>query len=355
MPGISGRRIDAAYARTTTWGVPSTVTQQLLIMSTEGFDDKPELVDDESFGPDYIGLGDIGDTQPPTPNLDMLLRFDQGSDVFLAAALGSSAAPTVVSSQAATSLVAYSHAITMAPENIQMFTYAAQFQQYVQEIPSFKVTGFKLAVGQQGRINISFPIVGNKTTYTSTTNTTAALAAAAIATPGSRAYRRVTRLRMNSMGAGALGASDEQSLARDFSFDVSSPYAQDHVLNSESITEPDIDGFWAGMIEITFARMNSVTANSLQVAYANGNALKADLRFLGSYINSTTQRSILMEMPALQVPTGGYKAVVTGQGQVRPTIQFKLKLAPSAPTGMAGLTDPLRITIVNARSTNLLA
>lgn len=354
MPGISGRRIDAAYAISNTWGVAATVTQQLLLMNTEGFDNKPDLVDDESFGPDYIGLGDIGDHQPITPTLEMLLRFDQGSDVFLAAALGSAANPTVVSSQAATSLVAYSHAITMAPEAWRMFTLATNFVQYVQEIRTFKVAGFKFAVGQNGRILASYPIVGDKTVYTSTTNPAAAVTAATVATPGSRAYRRVTRLRMNIASAGALGASDEMTLARDFSIEAKRVFAMDPVLNSDTITEADDDGFWGGTIEVTFARMNTVTANSLMAAYQVGTAFKADVQFLGSYINSFTQRSILLEMPALQVPSGGYKAVAAGQGQVRPTVTFALKGASAAPTGMTGLTDPLRATIINARSTNLL-
>lgn len=355
MAGISGRRIDSAFARTSTWNVPATVTQQLLLMSSEGFDDKPELIDDESYGPDYIGTGDVGDRQALTPSLDMLLRFEQGPDVFLAAALGSAANPTVVSSQASGSLVAYSHALSMAPESWAMYTLATNFVQYVQELPSFKIQGFKFSVGQGGRINASFPIVAAGANYASTTNPAAAVTGATVSTPGSKAYRRLTRLRMNLTSGNTLGTSDIQLLARDFAIEGRRVLAMDHVLNSDVITEPDDDGFWEGTMEITFARMNTVTANSLQALYATGNSFKADLLFTGTYINSYTQRSILLEMPALQVATGGFKAVVTGQGQVRPTVTFRLKLANAAPNGMAGLTNPLRATVVNERSSNLLA
>jgi hypothetical protein len=354
MAGVVGRRIRAAFGLSNTWAVPASVTRQLLIETSEGFDNMPELVSDESFAQDFIGLGEIGDHQALTPSLQTQYRFEQGPDVFTAAAMGSAANPTVVSSQAATSLVAYSHVITMSPELTKFFTLASNFQNYVQEIQTFKVSGFQLSVGDQGRINVSFPIAANKTVYDSTVNTSATIGDAIPATPGNRAFRRLTRLRMNAMGAAGLGAGDEVNIAKEFNLDYTRPLALDHVLNSDGIIEADDDGFIEGSLKIVYARMTSVSANSMQVALQTGNAFKADILMNGTYINSHTRRSALWELPALQVNTGGFKAVVVGHGQVRPEVTFTFRAAPSAPTGMS-TTGPLRVTIINSRDTNLLS
>lgn len=353
--GTTGRQTNFAYGRTSTWNVPATVTQQLLIESTEGFDAKPEMPDDESFTQDYIGMTEPGDNTPITPELKMRLRFEQGPDVFIAAAVGSPAAPVVVSSQAATSLVAYTHAITMAPEIAGMFTGAMDMVNYVQETRSFKVSGIKINVGANGRLVAAFPIVGDKTVYDSTVNVAASIAGATVATPGNAAWRRTTRIRMNMQAAGALGASDELNNVKEFAFNFNRPLAQDLVCNSDSIIEPDDDGWLEGTVEFTYARMNSNPANSLVVALAAGGTFKADIFMQGPYINSYTRRSMLWEMPALQFQPAGYQAAVVGHGIVRPKATFKLKMADAAPTGMTALTNPLRVTIVNARSSNLLA
>ena len=74
---------------------------------------------------------------------------------------------------------------------------------------------------------------------------------------------------------------------------------------------------------------------------------------VGTAINTMTNRSLLIQMPALFVSK--FDAPVTGHGQVRPVVTFKGRLADAAPTGMATLTYPMRVTLVNARSANLLA
>lgn len=358
MPGVVGRRIKSAYGLGSTWGTAVNVTHQILLEDTEGFDNNPELVMDMSFGQDFVGIGEIGDYQGLTPALKTQYRFEQGPDVFTAAAMGSSANPTVVSSVAANSLVAYSHVITMSPELTKFFTLASNFQNYVQEITSFVVTGFSLSIGDQGRINASFPIAAGQTTYETSTNTSSTINSAVAtnpATTGYRAFRRLTRLRMNAQSASALSGSDIVDNAGDWSLEFSRPVSLDNVLNSAYILQPADDGFVTASMRIVYPRMTSTSANSLAYALNNAGVFKADILMTGTYINSTTQRSALWEFPAVQVQSGGYKAVVTGHGQVRPECTFTLQAASAAPSGMAGLTSPMRVTIVNSRSTNLLA
>ncbi len=355
MAGVSGRELIAAYSQTNTWRQPATVTTQIMIGSTEGLDDMPQVVDDESFNQVFLGSGEIADRNPITQEITMQARFEQ-MDKWFAGACGSVAAPVVVSSQAANSLVAAQHVITLAPEIGDMFSLAimmGQPEQYILEVPSFKIRGFNMRVGENGRIQVSFPIVGNRATYDSTVNINSAVASAVQAQLGNRMFRRFTRVRLNRDSAGALGATDEVNDLKDWEWNYERPMAQDFVANADTIYEPDDDGTLTSTLRMNFARMNTRTANSLALAFAVGNRFKGDMRTLGPFINSTTQREILFEMPNLEVRE--FAAPGAGHGQLRPSVLFGMKLASAAPTGMSGLTNPFRITLTNGNSVVLLA
>jgi len=351
MPGITGREVAAAYVQGAAWGTAASVTHQILIRSTDGLDRKPQLVDDEEFNSAFIGEGEIGDDDPIAQTLSMQARFET-IDTWIAAACGSAAAPSVVSSVAADSLIAYQHDITLATELTHFFTLAVDKTQYVQEIPSLRVRGFSMRVGDQGRMMIEFPIVGNKTDYASTVNTNSTVGGATSAPLGNRLFRSNGRFRMNIHTAGALGSGDEVAIIKDANFQYSRPLADDdHVFNQTYIYEPDDDGFADLQIEVTYARMHTVSANSLAIGLAAGRVFKADLYWTGPYINSDTQRSLLLECPALQLAS--FNGAVTGHNQVRPTAIFRMKAASSAPTGMA-FTAPFRATLVNMNSATLI-
>lgn len=355
MPGVSGRELIAAFAQTNTWRQPATVTRQILFTSTEGLDDMPQVVEDESFNQEYLGPGEIGDRNPITQEIAMQARFEQ-MDSFFAGACGSAATPTVVSSQAANSLVAYQHVITLAPELGDFFTAALLMgkdpTQYILEIPSFKVRGFSLRVGEQGRITVAFPIVGNRATYDSTVNISSSLYSARVAEVGNRLFRRYCRVRLNAQSAIALATADEVNDLKDWEWDYERPLAQDNVANADTIYEPDDDGALTATLRFNFARMNTRSANSMALAFAVGNLFKCDMLYVGPYINSTTQRSMLFEMPALQVEE--YAAPGQGHSQIRPSVLFKMRLASAAPSGMSGLVNPFRITLTNTNSAVLV-
>lgn len=351
MPGVTGREVYAAYARCNTWGTPASVTQQLLMTSNEGLDQGWQVVDDEAFTQDFVGLGEIGDHLAVQADVVFQSRFTQ-LDAWFAAAMGAASAPTVVSSVAANSLVAYSHRMVLTSELSHNFTLALQEDVQVREVPSFRVRGFSLRVGEMGRLMVTFPIVGTKVLFDSTTNVRSTVLGASAAVIGNRMFRKNTRLRMNRESAAALGASDEIAIAREFVFNYARPLAsEDHVLNQDYIIEADDDGFAELSLEITYARMNTISANSLVVAFKDGATFKADLFSQGPYINSTTRMSMLIEMPSLQIYSN--RQPITGNNQVRPVVTFRMKSTPTAPTGMTGLTTPFRVTLVNTNSATL--
>lgn len=349
---VTGREVKAAFARCNTWGTPASVTRQCLISGTDGWDSQPQVVTDESINQDFLQAGEVGDFTPPTPTLQFVSRFED-IDTLFAACHGSAAAPTVVSSVAANSLVAYQHIVTLATELQQFFTFAADVSNYIVEIPSLKLTGYTFKVGENGRMMVEFSTTGARSNYDSTVNTNSTVSGAATASLGNRMFRKNGTWRMNLQTAGALGASDAIGIVKEITLGTTRPVAgEDFVFGQDYIIEPDDDGFPEFPVQVTYARMNTISASSLANALQTAKSFKADWSFLGPYINSTTQRQMKWEMPALQLTS--FKAVVTGPNQVRPEATFMARSAASSVAGMAFI-QAMKLTIVNANSANLLA
>jgi hypothetical protein len=349
MPGVTGADVKAAFAVSNTWGTPASVTAQVLLTTTEGLDGMPTLVDDDAFNQSFLGEGESGDYPALTPELGMQLRYEGAAPKFIAYAMGSAAAPSSVSS-GPNSITAYSHLLTMAASLTKYLTLAIDETEYVLEVPSLKIRGYSLKVGENGRMMITFPAVGAKPSYASTVNTNSTVGGATAASLLNRAYRRQGVFRMNLQSAGSLAASDANAYVTDITMGAQTPLTtDDFVFGQDYIIEPTFSGFAEFPLDITFAQMNTTTANSLVIAAQTAKVFKADLTFTGAYINSTTPRSITFEWPALQIVD--FKAPVTGHNAVKPVVSFRAKQASAAPTGMA-FTTP-RCTIVNTNSANL--
>lgn len=348
--GVTGREVQAAYARSSTWGVPASVLKQVLIMSTDGLEARPSLIDDESFNQDFLSDADVADHAALTPEIPTQLRYED-SDAWLAAACGSAANPTVVTT--ANGGTAFSHVVTLAAELTHFYTLAVDKSQYVHEVPTMKIRGFSIRVGEGGVMTCAFPVVGNTAKHDSTVNVAATVAAASAVLTGGRVLRKDGTFRMNVKSAGSLGASNVVSIAREIALTYARPMADsDHVFGQNYIIEPDDDGFAEIGLEVTYARMHTVSANSLFAGLVAGQTFKADWDFLGPYINSTTQKEIKFEFPNLQLYS--FKAAVTGHQQVRPVAEYRAKYTNSPPSGMS-VNNPMRLTIVNTNPNNLLA
>src|SRR5687767_12887611 len=95
--GVTGRQIKAAFARSNSWGQAASVTRQIYLQSTQGLDGAVGMVDDESFNQTFLLAGEVGDHEPRITDLEMQARFET-MDSWIAGAMGSAAAPSVVSS-----------------------------------------------------------------------------------------------------------------------------------------------------------------------------------------------------------------------------------------------------------------
>lgn len=359
MAGLNGRDVKVAFAKSSTWGVPASVTKQLNIRALDGWDAKPQLVTDDGFNQNFVGEGEVGDYQPTSPELAMDLRYDGNGPILLAAAMGSAANASVVSSVAASSLVAYEHVLTLATDLTKYFTFAADVggsgaigTQYVLEVPTAKPVGFTITVGDNGKMQIAYPLVGAKTNYDSTTNVNSTVGAAATDPLSNRVFRRHGVFRMNLQSGNTLAAANAQDV-REVNITYKRPVADgDYVFGQNYIVEPDDDGFAEFTAELVFPRMTTPNTNSLVAIWPAGTKLKMDLTFSGNYINSTTKYGLLIQAPAMEILE--WTTPISGHNLLRPTARAALRMATSSPSGMA-FVNPMRIVVTNMNSANLLA
>lgn len=352
---VTGRnsRVGFSVYAANSWGVAASVTRALHLTGDAGLTLQPQFSENETLNQGFYRNASIGDITAPDLTITQDMRYEDHAYMLEACAMGSPAAVTVVSSQAASSLVAYQHIIDLAPSVVGRgitiaFEYGgASYAPYIQELTSARVYGFSEAVGTAGVISQSFRLLGSKPTITSSINFNSTLASISVPDFGNKVFRKQGVVRLNAQANGALSASDAlpvETVELEFTRVNDAPfvYGQDYII------EPADNGFPTATVRMTFPRMTTVAANSMYRLLQNGGAWKGDVTYTGAYINSTTQLSKLYQFPYMEIQE--FSAPLTGANQVKPTALFRLKEVASAPTGMSGVTRPFRITRVMANS-----
>lgn len=348
MAGITGRQVKIAFAKFTTnsWGVAASVTKGMYFQSDGGLKFDPTIVVDDAFGQLFEGTTEVGDIKAPTPTLTQQARYDDADYIWRALVMGSPAAVTISTSTAG-QVTSWQHVIDLADVTDGLgMTLAIDKVNYVEELTSAKVTGFGFKNGPGGMIQTSYKLVGTKPTIISSVNINSTLANAVFPALGNRVFRKQGTFRMNLNTAGALGASDIVKID-DFEFNWERPQAAPQVFGQDFIDEPADEGFPTAMLTVHYPRMNTVSANSLYAGLRDSQIFKADLTFLGNFINSTDQYKELHQWPYIQLQS--WEAQVQGAGLIKPRATFKGLLATTSPTGMAFIR-PYRLTQIMTQS-----
>jgi hypothetical protein len=351
---VTGRNSRAAFAvyAANSWGVAASVTSALHLKSDAGMALQPQFSENETFNQGFYRNAAIGDITPPDLTLEMDARYEDFAYVLEACCLGSPATPVVVSSTGGNT---YRHVIDMAPAvQGRGITLAVQYgganvtTQLVQELTSAKVYGMSEAVGTAGVITQAFKLLGSKPVIDSTRNVFSTVANATVPDFGNKLFRKQGVFRMNAQSAAvsltSTHAVEIESLSWEFSRVNDAPF----VFGQDFVIDPADNGFPTLSLSVTFPRMTTVSANSMYTALAAGGAWKGDLTYTGAVISGGTPYSKLIQFPYLepQEMTLG----LAGAQQVKPTVKFMLKEVAAAPTGMSGVTRPIRITRVMVNS-----
>lgn len=350
MPGVTGREVKGfAFAKfgANSWGVAASVTKGIYFASDGGMAFQPQRVNDDSFGQNFLGDGDLGDVTAPALTLSGRARYNDHAYILEALAMGSPATVTL-STSASGQVTSWQHVVDLAA-NIDGLgaTFALDKVLFVDELTSGKVHGFGLTVGDAGVMDISVKVLGSKTTNISSTNIRSTVYGASYPSLDGRIFRKQGVFRMNVQSASALAAGDAVAIET-FEFEFERPQDAPFVFGQDYVAEPADNGFPTFRVRVSYPRMNTVTANSLYAALRNDPTFKADMTFSGAFINSTDAYTLKYQFPALELEE--WAAPVAGANQVKPSATFMAKLAASSPAGMA-FVNPFRLTRIMVNST----
>lgn len=349
---VTGRNSRAGFSvfGANSWNVAASVTKALHVTGDAGLTLQPQFSENETLNQGFYRNASVGDITAPDITLQQDARFEDFAYILEALAMGSPATPTVVSSTGGN---AYSHVIDLAPAvDGRGLTFAveyggSQFTAFIQELTSAKVYGFSETVGNAGVISQSFRLLGTKPTITSSINFNSTLASMAVPGFGTKIFRKHGVMRLNAQSGGSLASTDAVTIEQaEFGFTRvnDAPF----VFGQDVITYPADAGFPTVRLALTYPRMTTASANSMYRAMEIAGAWKGDLTYTGGFANSATAYSKLYQFPYLEPQ--GMTLGLAGAGQVKPVVTFMAKEVAAAPTGMAGVTRPFRLTRVMANS-----
>lgn len=350
MSGVTGRSMRMAFAKfgANSWGVAASVTKGLYFESDGGLQFKPAQITDNAFGQAYQGPADPGLVEAPALSFVGRDRYDDFQYIWEALAMGSPSAVTI-STSASGQTTSWKHVFDLATAIDGLgLTIAIDRSLYVEELTSVKVHGFEFTQADNGAMNMTYRVTGSKPTDISSVNIATTLDAATFPALGNRVMQQQGVLRMNVHSAGSLVASDAVK-AESLKLTFNRPQDAPHVYGQDFVDEPADNGWPEAMLEVTYPRMNTPSANSLYAGLRSSTAFKADVTFSGAYINSTDRYSKLFQFPYLQLMEDGFVAATAGAQQVKPVAKFALRLAPSSPSGMP-FVRPFRLTRIMTNS-----
>jgi hypothetical protein len=349
MSGITGREVRMAFAKfgTGSWGVPASVLYGPYFSSDGGLTLKPARVNDDAFGQSFMGDGDLGDVEAPNLTLSGRSRYDDYGYIFDALAMGSPTAPTI-STSVVSQTTSYQHIIDLAP-NIDGLGFTAAIDKvlFVDELTSAKVYGFGESIGDGGVMDRAYKVLGSKPTNDSTTNSRSTVNGAAYPALSNRIFRKQGTWRMNARLANSLVASDAIKIEA-WSLEFERPQDAPHVFGQDYVMEPADNGWPVVKITVQYPRMTSISANSLYEALKSDGQFKADMTFLGTFINSTDKYKRLYEFPFLELDE--WAAPLAGANQVKPSASFMAKLSGTSLTPGMTVTNPFRLTLINTQA-----
>lgn len=278
----------------------------------------------------------------------------------LAALMGTS---TSSPSETTSSQGDYLHNIDLASSNYGDFvTIAWKVEDdYVLEIPSLKITSFSLTHPANGVGQITFQGIGSRVVdNASVTNSVSDLNALSYTTYEPAVLGATNHyLRIDDYSTGtALSNADDKNILS-YNLAITRPMQNRLTLrgaNSKYTLEPLQLGVTTGTFGFQMSLIDNSAIDGI-VEWLGATKLMAEVFFDGSQIGSGVNRSIKLQLPYLEhigaMPTG--YDVQSNNGLMQPTFTYNLLQAPSAPSGMSGVTNYLRVAQIGTRSTGWLA
>lgn len=310
-----------------------------------------QYTEDESVGQNFIGSVQVANSNEVAAAIPLYLHYlDTFINPLWALAFGTGdTSPDQISASTA-------YSCTFEPATNKTGLYATLVQDLtsaaamVQEVTGLKVTGFKVSSGEMGRLMLEFPFIGDTVKLDSTVNTATQVGNLTFPTQGLRAYLDDCTFRINGQTATTLGSGDATVISS-FTLTFDQPLDVRHVGGQTTIIEPQENAFPTVTLDVEFGRMDG-DSDDFFAAHKAGTLYKADLDIVGPAIGTlATTYELLFQFPNLYVQAYS-PGTASGAGQIIPSATFKGLSTTTAPTGMTGVTAPIRLTTTGVGSTN---
>ncbi len=348
MAGLSGVEIKVAIKKASVWGtaVACGAGDGVVVLPTMIRREAAIDIDDS------MGILFAREGLPGMVNVDgdipAYLRYDS-LDVLFAMFMGVAGNPTSLGSGA----YSYVYKVLTLLDGL-FFTQAKNMKNYIEELPSVKVSGIKIH-GEVGKpLQVTFSVIASNKVVDSAVNTTGTFNNVTFPETLNRVRYSEGVIRMNAQSGAAL-AGGNTIYPSSFEFEsrrnLSGEHTAQYVTASgqELIDEPAGDGGMESTLKLTFPRHTATTYMADLVTNARK---KLDITFTGALIGGSYYRQFKLQFPNLQLKNVD---PVDAQGNIKEPLEFVVHGAISAPSGMTGLTDPFWISGINTRSTNPLA
>jgi hypothetical protein len=312
---------------------------------------KQVKVNDDSQAQHFIGNVQVSRTEAIDAMVPLYLHY---MDAFLnplwALAFGTGGtAPTQLSTS-----TAYTN--TFEPATNKTGRYASIVRdkvQMVSEVPGAKFKGFTLRSGDNGRLEVDFKFIGDTEKSDSTINTATQISALTFPSLGYRAFFSDLVFRANDQAGGALAGSDALKITN-IVVEYDQPLDTKFVGGQRVLIEPEENGFPSASIDVTFARYDAAS-HAFFAGHRDNSRYKIDITITGPAIGGlATNYALLLQFPNCSALP--LDAKIPGQRkQVEPKIKFTALSTTAAPTGMTGVTKPVRLVTTGTASSNPFA
>lgn len=336
----SGVDVIASFVQAATWwtAVSANVANKGIHIESDTIPiGSPELIPDTSLGSPWEKGNDLGNTIVDS-DITFKARYDSLNTLF-GLCMGAAAAPV----QLDVTKSVYRHVLTLTPNISGKFgTYAVWDGVAVRENPSCKVTGFTLTGTGGQALDLTFQTMSDDRIVSGQVNTT--LGSVTYLPEDPRIIFDDIKIRLNAQGGAGLADSDS-FYASDFSVTLARPHEAPFVTNRRSTrSEPIANGKPTIRItanEAAYVDVSRVTALRARTPY------KMDIEALGAKFidGSLYPYRLLIELPGVFFSRTAYP--INGPSRIIPDLEWVAEQVAVAPTGMTGLTNPMRLTLDN--------
>jgi hypothetical protein len=340
------------FSQGTTWGtaVACAANDQIRIRSFDDGGGYEELPRDD-IGDANGSASDIG-AQRRTVTLTGDLYYGANISRILSFAFGTSGSPTGHTSSHLHELT-FTDALTKFTTLVVGKVASAKPYEYA----SMVCRRLTISGSGSGRMSFDSEWIGGGVSIASSTNTTTTLTALSIPTSTRPAVRLTdATFRINAQAGGALTSTTDDVQIVGWELNIERQLAEDFGTGSNLILQPCEEGANSVTMTVDF---RSLTATSeAYIAAWDGQEVpteyKADITF-ESGITPTDSVELTHKYSFPRCHVMPSVAPVSGTGRIAHRVVFKCLEATAAPTGMTGITKPVRLSIEDEDSAANLA